>query len=835
MCDNDFHQTKLTATEWGILEIPVSDKEKSILRLIIDGFHDPNIKRNAKTSIFSFTKIEPTQENEDFLYTKYFAPIIAKTLDKYGTPEIKEAYTPPTLGGGNLRKIKSADAVRFQNLEANIEKNRADIFEFFLLDFCNMLCRHLGKQRTSYSYYLYTLIQLKNASIHSLNRHVVAYVDVMIAFGNRNMNLCDIVENAYEFIERNPYLLANEDKQLYTHQKALFSLFNKDPLADATVSSKLVLYCSPTGTGKTLSPIGLAENMRVIFVCGARHIGLALAKSAISMEKKIAFAFGCDTASDIRLHYFAAVDFTRDRKSGGIRKVDNSNGSKVEIMICDIKSYITAMHYMLAFNPKEKIITYWDEPTISMDYPDHPLHELIHKNWVENVIPNVVLSCATLPHETEIMDTLADFRERFDCAQIHNITSYDCRKSISILTKTGFCGLPHILFEDYAELQQCVQYCDENKTLLRYFDLSEIVRFISYVNKLADLPPECHIDSHFDGIASITMNSLKIYYLELLKRISPEMWLTIFAHFRKTTEPKLSRKKRDAVVSAGVLFTTEDAYTFTDGPAIFMTEDVAKIGNFYIQQSNIPKEIFQNILGAISSNNRLSDRIAKLEREIEDKDKRMAESSGGGGGGEEDKKGKAKEIRLEKNPEIQRKMKEIEDLRKQVRYIQLENTYIPNSKAHQAVWSPKETPDAFMPILDEQTVKEIMGLAIDNYLKVLLLLGIGLFMKGANVAYMNIMKNLADTQQLFMIIASSDYIYGTNYQFCHGVLAKDLTNMTQQKTIQAIGRIGRGDIQQSYTVRFREDEMLMKLFSKPAENMEAQNMSRLFSSYTIAH
>lgn len=832
MCDNDFHQTKLTATEWGILEIPVSDKEKSILRLIIDGFHDPNIKRNAKTSMFSFTKIESTPENEDFLYTKYFAPIIAKTLEKYETPEIKESYSPPLLGGGNLRKIKSADAVRFQNLEANIERNRQDIFEFFLLDFCNMMCRHLGKQRTSYSYYLYTLIQLKNATIHDINRHVITFVDAIIAFGNRNMNLCDIVENAYEFIERNPYLLANEDKQLYTHQKALFSLFNKEDPIDSVLepTSKLVLYCSPTGTGKTLSPVGLAEKMRVIFVCGARHIGLALAKSAISMEKKIAFAFGCDTASDIRLHYFAAVDFTRDRKSGGIRKVDNSNGSKVEIIICDIKSYITAMHYMLAFNPKEKIVTYWDEPTISMDYPEHPLHELIHKNWVENVIPNVVLSCATLPHETEIMDTLADFKERFDNAQIHNITSYDCKKSIAILTKSGYCGLPHILFEDYVELQQCVQYCDENKTLLRYFDLSEIVRYISYVNKHTDLSPECHIDSHFDGIASITMNSLKIYYLELLKRICPEMWQTTFDHFKMTTEPKLARTKNDNTISAGVLFTTEDAYTFTDGPAIFMTEDVAKIGNFYIQQSNIPKEIFQNILGAISSNNRLSDKIAKLEQAMEDKDKRMAEASSSSGGGEGDKKGKAKEIRLEKNPEIQRMSKEIEDLRKQVKYIQLENAYIPNSKAHQTVWAPKETPEAFMPLLDEVTVKEIMGLAIDNYLKVLLLLGIGLFMKGANVSYMNIMKRLADTQQLFMIIASSDYIYGTNYQFCHGVLAKDLTNMTQQKTIQAIGRIGRGDIQQSYTVRFREDEMLMKLFHKPANNIEAQNMSRLFSS-----
>ena len=61
----------------------------------------------------------------------------------------------------------------------------------------------------------------------------------------------------------------------------------------------------------------------IFFTSTSFSIGLALAKSAISMGKKIAFAFGCETASDIRLHYFAASDYTRDKRTGGIRKVNN--------------------------------------------------------------------------------------------------------------------------------------------------------------------------------------------------------------------------------------------------------------------------------------------------------------------------------------------------------------------------------------------------------------------------------------------------------------------------------------------------------------------------------
>jgi hypothetical protein len=83
-----------------------------------------------------------------------------------------------------------------------------------------------------------------------------------------------------------------------------------------------------------------------------------------------------------------------------------------------------------------------------------------------------------------------------------------------------------------------------------------------------------------------------------------------------------------------------------------------------------------------------------------------------------------------------------------------------------------------------------------------------------------------------MIIATSDYIYGTNYQFCHGFLSKDL-NLTQEKVIQAMGRIGRNNIQQTYTVRFRDDEQILKLFTSETEKPEIINMNRLFNTRKV--
>jgi hypothetical protein len=123
---------------------------------------------------------------------------------------------------------------------------------------------------------------------------------------------------------------------------------------------------------------------------------------------------------------------------------------------------------------------------------------------------------------------------------------------------------------------------------------------------------------------------------------------------------------------------------------------------------------------------------------------------------------------------------------------------------------------------------------VDDCWKILLLLGVGVFTTHESIEYTEIMKRLADEQKLFLIIADADYVYGTNYQFCHGYLSKDL-DLTQEKIIQALGRIGRNNIQQEYSARFRDDEHVKMLFRKtPSESKpEVINMNLLFNSRTV--
>ena len=85
------------------------------------------------------------------------------------------------------------------------------------------------------------------------------------------------------------------------------------------------------------------------------------------------------------------------------------------------------------------------------------------------------------------------------------------------------------------------------------------------------------------------------------------------------------------------------------------------------------------------------------------------------------------------------------------------------------------------------------------------------------------MKQLATDQYLFMIIADSDYIYGTNYLFCQGYIGNGM-QLTPEKIIQAIGRIGRGQQGQQNSIRFRNIRDIQMLFLPQEYNPEVENI-----------
>jgi hypothetical protein len=878
----DLKQRKLSKSEWDSIEIPVSNAENNVLRLIIQGYSDVNIKINRTNSLFTYLKVEYNPQNEDYLYNKYFADRILQLVRTYNISFIRlkteknnekvihaDGTVIYNVDVGSIVKLKSADQIRLNRINTAIE-DTTEIYEFILIKYLEKLYEEKKKNNKHWQFNYYTLSKLIKNNVEKVNRHISGIINTCLTNLETDIELTHIIQNAVEYIEKNTDLLKYSDLQLYDHQKTIFTASKVD-------RPKLVLYIAPTGTGKTLTPLGLSESHKVIFVCAARHVGLAFARAAISIHKKIAFAFGCSSADDVRLHYFAASEYSVNKRTGKIRKVDNSVGNKVEIMICDIRSYIYAMYYMLAFNSAHQIITYWDEPTITLDYTNHELHKIIKKNWKENIIPNMVLSSATLPKIHELTETIADFKERFMNCAIVNIVSHDCKKSIPLIDNNGYVIMPHYLSSNYDDIIKIAEHCEENLTLLRYLDLEEASKFILFVDANNHIKNQAKLSRSFGNIYDIDMTNIKMHYLKTLKYIVPTSWLMVYNTLMMSRRQRI--KPNDAVDTkgnkitkinsigpgvslgdakghplsrtisqqeipnsttnngiCGMYVTTTDAHTLTDGPTIFLANDVQKIAKFCIQQANIPAAVMNEIVAKIEFNNQINEKISKIEKELEDIEERQANKTlVNSSSSSKDKKNDKQQENIP-DGRVSKFREQIELLTGLIKNASLNDLFIPNRVEHQKKWTDmSHKKNVFTCDIDEQTIISIMLLKdVEDSWKVLLLLGIGVFTEHKSNAYTEIMKKLADQQKLYLIIADSDYIYGTNYQFCHGYLSKDL-KLTQEKIIQAMGRIGRNNIQQEYSIRFRDNDHVSILFTKiPSEDkLEVLNMNILFNSKNV--
>jgi len=856
-------QVKLTGEEWNNAEIMEPEHEMRILQLIIDGFHDVNRMFNPHQSLFSRLKITGTPEMEDYLFDEYFRKRVERvtaTIRKSG-----DSRCSFEIQSKSKKTMKKVDLMRIQNMNTTFGGS-GDTYDHHLMDTIESMISAKFESGSGgvtpavgpneWMKHYYTLKLMLQKSVTGINTHIIDFANYMIELLRDEIQIIGFLRNAYRFIEQNEAVFKYADFQLYEHQKQLFTIAKRP-------GAKLSLYIAPTGTGKTLSPLGLSEKYKIIFVCAARHVGLALAKAAISVKKRIAFAFGCSNIDDIRLHYFAAKEAIRDKRSGRIRKVDNSIGDNVEIMICDIRSYLLAMRYMMAFHPLDQLLMYWDEPTISLDYENHDLHPIIHRNWAGNLIPNVVLSSATLPREDEIVEVIQDFKVKFHDKdpEVYSVISHDFKKSIPIVNQSGFIELPHYMFgEDYDQVLECVEHCKMYKTLMRYFDLREILRFIALVTKRLSECEESDDDEEeddddetkaekakyaddvdtddnrglvitsqrylpenmFSDIGEITMTSIKEYYLLLLENIRPKYWARIYDTLIGVRKPKYA-----SVVN----LSTSDAHTLTDGPTIYLTENVDKVAAFMLQIAKIPNVVMEDIMATIDFNTNVLEEIKKTEKIIKDLEGESKESHAAGGDDEKKTRKFTSDTRV--NPETDRLHIKVEELKKSVKYTALHELFVPNRLEHLKRWTTRTAiSNEFTSFVEDEIVEQIMLLNVATHWKLLLLMGIGAITNATDQKYTDIMKTLAKHQKLYLIITATDYIYGTNYQFCHGYIGKDLEGMSQEKAIQSMGRIGRGAIQQDYTIRVRHDAIIRHIFTalRSSQKPEVCAMNRLFVS-----
>ena len=833
---NFLMQSKLDESEWKMIEKPITNKKEiQILKMINEGFHNEDIQISNNIFINDYLKVDTIYD--DYIYQNLFQPIIVKmNTNNILKLTVKYIYTENEYKQkkGKNKKLPKDVTIKLNNSIQKINKNeKSNILEFKLLEYIKCICKFIKKEvnnkkldtscflgkKISVSFYNINFI-LQNHG-QRIQKNIKSILHNICETFNPYMNYNSILKSASHIFEANEI----HDTSYYTlhpHQKHIYNIFKNHN------ESKLIMYCAPTSSGKTLTPIGLSNSYRVLFLCASKHIGLNLAKSAFSVGKKIGFAFGCNDTSQIRLNYNTINSWIQEKN--GRTRPDHSDGKNVEIMISDLKSYEYAMLYMKAFNKLENIIMFWDEPTIGLDVETSPMHAIVKHNWKINKIPNVVLSCATLPKQHQIQGIIIKHEERFGPnIYFEYIDVHDQNTNLMIYDTEGNVVMPHNQFDNLKDLHEFLIY--QNKKYFKFYNCQECANFILFYNTNYD---DTYIVRKFKSFDDITIYNIKYLYYTLLLEIDSQ---TTYQNMIETYNE--NKEKTNLYIKPEL--TTKSAHTLGNGPTLYMTNEIDKVCKYLLHISEIPDKLIESLSHKIHKNEEIAGLLNEKRKDYEDKTEKYKDST-------------KKMENLNFPKDVLDLRAEIQRLEDSLYSLQIDAIYKPNTRDHFNKWTSKldidqkfcyETFKPFVSSLNDHTIQQIMSMTtISTKFKILALLGIGVFTESSvncentmaqeslkekeSGAYNSIMKSAASSKSLYLLLANSDYIYGTNYQFSHCYLGKDMDNLSQEKIIQCIGRVGRQEKNQHYSFRFRSNQQIKSLYSISKFNIEADNMNRLF-------
>ena len=816
---NFLNQTKLSKQEWTQMETPLtSTKESNILKMINRGYVDETTSYNPYVCLREYLSVDVKMD------AFVFDAILRDRILKINKKDVLLMQDFMKTIKSSKKNASKADQIRIQNSMKLFEKGDYDdtIIEFVLLRELKIISKIRQKSESyntdkKYMVSLYNIYCIYNTYTASLNELFGTIVKHFLATFKKELNVDFMLKHISKFIEHNPALKYNSFS-LYSHQKEIIQIFKVEP-----EKPKFIFYCAPTSSGKTLSPLALSTGYKVLFVCASKHIGLSLAKSAYHLKKRVGFAFGCKDIDHIRLNYNAICCYKENHYKKKIP--DHSVGTNVDIMISDLTSFEYAMLYMKAFHKVENTILFWDEPTIGLDEHEHMLHDKMKSIWDLNVIPNVVFSCATLPKQHKIGGIVQQFETKFPGVIHKYIESYDQTTNLMIYDEFGNVLVPHTYFEDHAKMKAFLEY--QGPKYFKFYNCNECAKFLLFYK---DCIQNDFIENQFQSnIDTMNLSTIKDKYVKCLMQIDPAQWGAIRDHYLSLYP--LVNKPNEMI---GTELTTKHACSLTNGPTLYVSNQIHNVCKYLLHIAKMNPTLLKSIQEKIKQNNQVSEILLKKRKDYEDKIAKF-----------QDNDKVMEDMRFP--PDVLELGREITSLESRIKELHVDSVFQPNTRDHYQKWNSQQEleydkSDVYSSRVDDESIKNIMQLStIHDVYKILLLMGIGVFsneimpcdeddpdIRTENNSYLETMKRLAEEKSLYLIVANSDYIYGTNYQFSHCYLGKDMKNMSQEKVIQCIGRIGRQDRNKHFSFRFRSKEQMELLYQIPEGSIEADNMNKLF-------
>ena len=215
----DLNQEKLTKTEWESTEIPISDDEKEIMKLIMAGYYDVNHIYNKKKSMLNYLSLVPNENLMEYMYIEYYKSKIDKLKKNY-------RVNYEDLDKMKYQKINSMEKIKLDNLSSKIKDCENKIFESVLLYIVEGLLKFKEKKTwDKFNKYYYTLFQLDQLKITNIIPKVRNFVVKILELNKEHIIIDSLFSKSSDLIENNVELFEYKDYKLYTHQKQLFQIF----------------------------------------------------------------------------------------------------------------------------------------------------------------------------------------------------------------------------------------------------------------------------------------------------------------------------------------------------------------------------------------------------------------------------------------------------------------------------------------------------------------------------------------------------------------------------------------------------------------------------------
>lgn len=493
-----------------------------------------------------------------------------------------------------------------------------------------------------------------------------------------------------------------------------------------------------------------------------------------------------------------------------------STDDERELIVADYRS--TAC---MLVEKKHEYLLFFDEPTVLTDRIENVNTLTYLSKILYNLPKRTILSSATLPATNELFDIIQDYTTKYTDAKVEQISSNKTLIGSFIKDFDSNPLVPHIYVNKFSELKNTIKIIKDFPLVGKFYTLPFLLNLNKYILEYGNVKDALNLDN-IESFEHDNILENILYLLTLISDYDDEK--NNFNEFKSLNINQVNELDIDTSKLENnynkfdhTKLLTSNAYKYfgccliaTDSPLNYVKKYMYPIVNKLkdkVKISSITKE-YDNYKKQIQEYN---SKIESLDLNF----KPQKDEKGNFDTKEECiARIKVPSFSFRKELEINT-LPHIKSFAKYVRTENVDKSMLKNCISHEQI--------------------DVNKYDIDDNLKFLLYMGVGIFSPNLDSLYTNKILEMLNDKELAYIIADESFCYGANYPISNVVIHDDLADKHSINTIlQLIGRTARIGKSWSGKVHLETNtsKRIINFFSDPSFNsVEGENINNSYNKY----